>query len=79
MELNEKSDKFSLGSAKGETDSLYYNMDLNDFYMNYPFSPESNFIIPGNQQGTKMELIVQAEDSKILRIIIRAVYDQASA
>jgi len=79
LELNEKSDKLSLGSAKGETDSLYYNMDLNNFYKNYPFSPESNFIIPGNQQGTKMEMIVQAENSKITRIIIRAVYDQESA
>lgn len=78
LELNEKSDKLSLGSAKGKTDSLYYGMDLNDFCMNYPFSPESNFVISGNQQGTKMELIVQTENSKIVRIIIRAVYDQAS-
>lgn len=79
LELNEKSDKFSLGSVKGEADSLYYNMELNDFYMNYPFSPESSFVITGNQQGTKMELIVQAENSKITRIILRAVYDQAVA
>ncbi|HHU52760.1 MAG TPA: hypothetical protein GXZ43_01595 [Clostridiaceae bacterium] len=78
FELNEKSEKLSLGSAKGGTDSLYYNMDLNDFYMNYPFSPESNYVIPGNQQGTKMELIVQAENSKITRIIIRAIYDQVN-
>ncbi|NLJ70644.1 MAG: hypothetical protein GX328_04185 [Clostridiaceae bacterium] len=79
FELNEKSDKLSLGSTKGAADSLYYNMNLNDFCMNYPFSPESNFVIQGNQQGTKMELIVQAENSKITRIIIRAVYDQATA
>ncbi|MDI9490467.1 MAG: hypothetical protein QM211_03815 [Bacillota bacterium] len=75
LELSEQSTDLSLGNVKGEPDSLYYNMPLKNFYENYPFSPEANFVILGNQQGQRMELTAQVNQDTVSRLIIRAIYE----
>ncbi|HZJ69206.1 MAG TPA: hypothetical protein VFD28_04260 [Candidatus Eisenbacteria bacterium] len=75
LEIDENSQNISLGDVKGKPDSLYYNMPLSYFYRQYPFSPEADFIIAGNEQDNNIELIVQIDNEKVNRLILLAVYD----
>ncbi len=75
IEINENSKNISLGNSLASENSIYYNMPVLDFYKQYPFSPEADFIIQGNDQDEKMEMIVQVDSQNVKNIILRAVYD----
>ena len=75
VDINERSREVSLGDAKGGDKSIYYGMDLSDFYRQYPFSPEADYVIKGNDQGQTMELVVEVGQDKVRSLILQAVYD----
>lgn len=74
LEIDENSTNISLGDIKGAPDSMYYNMPLSDFYRQYPFSPEVDYTIAGNEQDQNIALIVQVDHEKVNRLILVAVY-----
>lgn len=75
IDMNERSQAVSLGNARGEDKSIYCGMNLADFYRQYPFSPEADYVIRGDDQGQKMELVVEVGQDKVRSLILQAIYD----
>lgn len=74
IEMDAESKNISLGEPKTKEGAIYIGMSLSDFYSQYPFSPEADYIIPGKDQNEKMEMVVQVNKESVQSLILRSVY-----
>lgn len=70
LEITSNSKDIALGGPKGTEDSIYFGMDLNAFYRQYPFSPEADYVINGDLQGERAELTVQVDNTIVKNLIL---------
>ncbi len=73
LEITSNSKDIALGRPVGTENAIYFGMDLNAFYRQYPFSPEADYIINGDLQGEKAELIVQVDNTVVKNLILKVV------
>ncbi len=74
LEITNVSKDIALGGPHGQDDAIYYGMNLTDFYRQYPFSPEADYIIQSSAaQGAKTELIVQVDNTMVKNLILTVV------